>query len=136
MRRDLSTLVLAGLALVFAVIAYVKDPSLPLIGARNGLSMLGFVLPRLIPALLLAGLFQVVVPQEIVSRYFGREAGLKGLVMAMAARGITPRGPVGSGPVFLALPHSRAGPPALGTHLTAWALFRLQRINALEAALM
>src|SRR5438132_8727272 len=40
MRLDLSTLVLAGLALVFAVIAYVKDPSLPLIGARNGLSML------------------------------------------------------------------------------------------------
>jgi len=44
MRLDLSTLVLAGLAAVFAVIAYVKDPSLPLIGARNGLSMLGFVL--------------------------------------------------------------------------------------------
>src|SRR2546427_8171012 len=75
MRLDPSTLVLAGLALVFAVVAYFKDPSLPLIGARNGLSMLGFVLPRLVPALLLAGLFQVVVPQEIVSRYFGREAG-------------------------------------------------------------
>src|SRR2546421_13058043 len=92
MRLDLSTLVLAGLAVVFAVIAYVKDPSLPLIGARNGLSMLGFVLPRLIPALLLAGLFQVGVPQEIVSRYFGREAGLKGLVLAKAAGGISPRG--------------------------------------------
>src|SRR2546426_7721325 len=56
MRLDPSTLVLAGLAVVFAVIAYAKDPSLPGIGARNGLAMLGFVLPRLIPALLLAGL--------------------------------------------------------------------------------
>src|SRR5207302_3831326 len=105
MRLDLSTLVLAGLAVVFAVIAYVKDPSLPLIGARNGLSMLGFVLPRLIPALLLAGLFQVVVPQEIVSRYFGREAGLKGLVMAMAAGVIPPRGPIASVPSVAALAH-------------------------------
>ena len=136
MRLDLSTLVLAGLAVVFAVIAYVKDPSLPLIGARNGLSMLGFVLPRLIPALLLAGLFQVVVPQEIVSRYFGREAGLKGLVMAMAAGVITPGGPMVSVPFLVALAHSGAALPALVTYMTAWSLFGLQRIISWEAPLM
>src|SRR5258708_16086952 len=111
MRLDPSTLVLAGVALVFAVIAYVKDPSLPLIGARNGLAMLGFVLPRLIPALLLAGLFQGVVPQEIVSRYFGREAGLKGLVVAVAAGVIPPRGPRGNAPFLGARPPPGAPPP-------------------------
>ena len=110
--------------------------SLPLIGARNGLSMLGFVLPRLIPALLLAGLFQVVVPQEIVSRYFGREAGLKGLVMAMAAGVITPGGPMVSVPFLVALAHSGAALPALVTYMTAWSLFGLQRIIAWEAPLM
>jgi len=36
MRLDPSTLVLAALALVFALLAYLKDPSLPAIGARNG----------------------------------------------------------------------------------------------------
>src|SRR2546428_7321372 len=133
MRLDPSTLVMAGLAVVFAIVAYLKDPSLPLIGARNGLSMLGFVLPRLIPALLLAGLFQVVVPQEIVSRYFGREAGLKGLVMAMAAGVITPGGPMVSVPFLVALAHSGAALPALVTYMTAAALFRLERIIAGEA---
>src|SRR5437899_12075899 len=128
MRLDPSTLVLAGLALVFAVVAYFKDPSLPLIGARNGLSMLGFVLPRLVPALLLAGLFQVVVPQEIVSRYFGREAGLKGLVMAMAAGVITPGGPMVSVPSPVALAPAGAARPALGPYLPARPLFGLQRI--------
>src|SRR5256885_11679623 len=103
MRLDISTLVLAGLAVVFAVIAYVKDPSLPLIGARNGLSMLGFVLPRLIPALLLAGLFQVVLPQEIAPRYFRPEAGLKGLLLGTAGRGLTPGGPMVRRPALLAL---------------------------------
>src|SRR5438094_9413858 len=112
MRLDPSTLVLAGLALVFAVVAYFKDPSLPLIGARNGLSMLGFVLPRLVPALLLAGLFQVVVPQEIVSRHFGREAGGKGLVMAMLAGVLTPGGPRASDPFGVSL--ADRGPPVPG----------------------
>jgi hypothetical protein len=48
MRLDPSTLVLAGLALTLMVVAYFKDPSLPLIGTRNGLAMLAFILPRLI----------------------------------------------------------------------------------------
>jgi uncharacterized membrane protein YraQ (UPF0718 family) len=136
MRLDPSTLVLAAAALVFAIIAYLKDPSLPAIGARNGLSMLGFVLPRLIPALLLAGLFQVVVPQEVVSRYFGREAGLRGLVMAMLAGIMTPGGPMVSVPFLVALANSGAALPALVTYMTAWSLFGLQRIIAWEAPLM
>src|SRR3989442_12777424 len=111
MRLDPSTLVLAGLALVFAVVAYFKDPSLPLIGARNALSMLGFVLPRLVPALLLAGLFQVVVPQAIVSRYFGREAGVKGLVMAMVAGLMTPGARIGNVPAVGATAQTGAAPP-------------------------
>ena len=136
MRLDPSTLVLAALALVFAIVAYFKDPSLPAIGARNGLSMLGFVLPRLIPALLLAGLFQVVVPQEVVSRYFGREAGLRGLGMAMMAGIMTPGGPMVSVPFLVALANSGAAVPALVTYMTAWSLFGLQRIIAWEAPLM
>jgi len=67
------------------VVAYFKDPSLPLIGTRNGLAMLAFILPRLIPALIVAGLFQILVPQEVVSRHFGREAGLRGLLIATGA---------------------------------------------------
>ena len=42
---NLSTLVLIALAVVATGIAYWKDPGLPLLGARNGLSMVWFVLP-------------------------------------------------------------------------------------------
>src|SRR5438445_5219374 len=69
---DPSTIVLVVLALVLAAVAYLKDPGLPLIGAKNGFSMLRFILPRLVPALMLAGLMQVLIPQEVVSRHFGR----------------------------------------------------------------
>src|SRR5216117_1447813 len=70
---DLSTIVLVVLALALAGVAYVKDPGLPLLGAKNGFSMLKFILPRLVPALMLAGLMQVLIPEQVVSRHFGRE---------------------------------------------------------------
>ncbi len=72
---DPSTLVLCGLALALTIVACLKAPGLPMIGARNGVAMLWFILPRLVPALILAGLMRVLVPQEVVSHYFGREGG-------------------------------------------------------------
>jgi hypothetical protein len=74
---DLSMLILTLAALALAVVAYIKNPGLPLIGARNGLSFLSFMLPRMVPALILAGMVQVVLPQEFVSRHFGRQGGLR-----------------------------------------------------------
>ena len=136
MRLDLSTLILAGLALAFAIVAYIKDPGLPLIGARNGLAMLAFILPRLIPALILAGLFQVLVPQDVVSRHFGREAGLKAIVIATGAGMVTPGGPMVSVPFMVALANSGAALPALVAYMTSWSLFGVQRIIAWEAPLM
>jgi uncharacterized membrane protein YraQ (UPF0718 family) len=136
MRLDPSTLVLAGLAIAFAIVAYFKDPSLPLIGARNGLAMLAFIVPRLVPALILAGLAQVLIPQEVVSRHFGREAGLKAILIATGAGMITPGGPMVSVPFMVALGHSGAALPALVAYMTSWSLFGVQRIIAWEAPLM
>jgi uncharacterized membrane protein YraQ (UPF0718 family) len=136
MRLDPSTFVLAALAVAFGIIAYLKDPSLPLIGARNGFAMLGFILPRLIPALILAGLFQVLIPQEVVSRHFGREGGLRAIVIASGAGMLTPGGPMVSVPFMVALANSGAALPALVAYMTSWSLFGLQRIIAWEAPLM
>ena len=136
MRLDLSTIVLALLAVAFAIIAYVKDPSLPVIGARNGLAMLGFILPRLIPALILAGLLQVLVPQETVARYFGRAGGMRAILVASLAGVLTPGGPMISVPLMVVLANSGAGLPSLVAYMTAWSLFGVQRIIAWEAPLL
>jgi hypothetical protein len=63
---DTSTLILAAVAVVLAVVAYLKDPGL--------VSMLAFVIPGMVVALLLAGLMQV-------------------LLAATLAGVVTPRGP-------------------------------------------
>ena len=133
---DPSTYILAAAALVLAVIAYLKDPGLPVIGVKHGLSLLWFVLPRLVPALILAGLMQVLVPQEVVARYFGRAAGFRALVFATVAGALTPGGPMVSVPLLVAAANSGAAMPPLVTYMTAWSLFGLQRIIAWEAPLM
>ena len=85
---------LTALALGFALVAYWKDPGLPWIGAKTGLSLIWFILPRLIPALILTGMLQVVIPQEAVARYFGHGSGLSAILMASVAGVLTPGGPM------------------------------------------
>ena len=133
---DVSTIVLAAAAVVLAGIAYLKDPGLPLLGAKNGFSMLAFVLPRMVVALLLAGLMQVLVPQDFVSRHFGQGGGLRGLVLATLAGVVTPGGPMVTMPFMVALANSGAALSSLVAYMTAWSLFGLQRIIAWEAPLM
>jgi uncharacterized membrane protein YraQ (UPF0718 family) len=133
---DPSVVVLVVLAAVLAVVAYAKDPGLPWIGARNGFAMVTFILPRLVPALFLAGLLQVLVPQEMVSRYFGREGGLRGILIASLAGVLTPGGPMVSVPFMVALAHSGAAMAPLVAYMTSWSLFGMQRIIAWEAPLM
>jgi hypothetical protein len=43
---DASTLVLPGAAVALAAIARARDPGLPVVGVRNGLSLLGGGAPR------------------------------------------------------------------------------------------
>ncbi len=136
MRVDPSTFVLAGLALALAVVAYVRDPGLPWLGAKTGFKMLGFILPRLVPALILAGLMQVLVPAEVVERYLGREAGMRAILFATLAGVFTPGGPMVTVPFMVALAHSGAALPALVAYMTSWSLFGMQRIIAWEAPLM
>jgi uncharacterized protein len=133
---DTSTLLLAAVAVVLAVVAYLKDPGLPLLGVKNGVSMLAFVIPRMVVAILLAGLMQVLVPQDFVSRHFGHGGGTRALLLATLAGVVTPGGPMVTVPFMVALANSGAALPSLVAYMTAWSLFGLQRIIAWEAPLM
>jgi uncharacterized membrane protein YraQ (UPF0718 family) len=90
----------------------------------------------MIPALIVAGMIQVLVPQEVVSRHFGHQAGLRALGIATLAGIATPGGPMVSVPFMVAAANSGAGLPSLVAYMTAWSLFGLQRIIAWEAPLM
>lgn len=87
-------------------------------------------------ALILAGLLGVVIPQEFVARYFGREAGFKGIIIASFAGILTPDGPMVIVPFLVALANSGAALAPLVAYMTSWSLFGMRRIIAWEAPLM
>src|SRR5262244_3404061 len=133
---DLSAFVLIALAVITAAAAYWKDPSLPILGAKNGLSMLWFVLPRLAPALILAGMLQVLIPQETVARYFGNQSGFGAIAMAAVAGTLTPGGPMVSVPLLVVLANSGMALGPMVAYMTSWSLFGMQRIISWEAPFM
>ena len=133
---DTSTLILTAVAVVLAILAYLKDPGLPMLGVKNGVSMLALVLPRMVVAIILAGLMQVLVPQDFVSRHFGQGGGMRVLVLATLAGVVTPGGPMVTVPFMVVLANSGAALSSLVAYMTAWSLFGLQRIIAWEAPLM
>jgi len=132
----LSTIILMLLAVGFAVVAYLKDPGLPWIGVKTGFSLIWFILPRLVPALILTGMIQVLIPQDVVSRHFGRGSGLSAILMATAAGILTPGGPMVSVPLLVVLSNSGVGLAPLVAYMTSWSLFGIQRIIAWEAPFM
>jgi uncharacterized membrane protein YraQ (UPF0718 family) len=133
---DLSAFVLIALAVIATAVAYWKDPSLPLLGAKTGLSMIWFILPRLVPALILAGMLQVLIPEETVGRYFGQRSGMSAILMASLAGILTPGGPMVSVPLLVVLANSGMALGPLVAYMTSWSLFGIQRIIAWEAPLM
>src|SRR5712691_231585 len=90
----------------------------------------------LVLALILAGMLQVLIPQEQVARYFGQKSGIRAIILASVAGLLTPGGPMVSVPLLVVLANSGMALGPLVAYMTSWSLFGVQRIIAWEAPLM
>jgi uncharacterized membrane protein YraQ (UPF0718 family) len=125
---DTSTIVMLAAAVLALAAVYLKSPE----AAEKGLTATGSLIleitPRMIAAFTLAGLFQAVVPQEVIVRWMGHESGVRGILIGMTLGGITPGGPMTHFPVIASLFKMGVGVGPLVAYLTAWSLFGLQRV--------
>ena len=99
------------------------------------LSAWGFILqagPQICGGLLVAGLVQVLMPKEAVSRWLGNESGMKGLYIAEVAGALTPGGPFGSFALVYTLGKVGADIGVLVTYLTAWVTLGVTRLIVWE----
>ena len=125
---DTSTAVMMAAAVIMLIAVYWKSPDTAQQGLNATGSLLLEITPRMIAAFTLAGLFQAVVPQELIVGWMGHGSGWKGLLIGMSLGGVTPGGPMTHFPVIASLFKMGVGIGPLVAYLTAWSLFGLQRV--------
>ena len=131
--KDRTSLFFLAIAIAAGTACYLMFGSAPTIEAAESTGWLLIeVIPQLAAGLVLGGLLQAVMSREWMERSFGREAGLRGLLLAMFAGAVTPAGPFASFPLVLALWTAGAEVGALVTYLTAWALLGVYRMVVWE----
>jgi len=129
-------LVIYGLAAALLVAAYLRDPGLPLIGLKSGLRLFLDILPRLVAALVLTGMLQVLISPEWIQQWLGRSGGHRGIFVGFVAGILTPSGLLVSFPMMAVFYQSGASLSALVAYITSWSLFGFQRVLAWELPFM
>jgi len=89
---DVTVWVMLFLAAGLVVIAYMKNPHLPVQGLKAGGKLLWDIMPSLVLAFIAAGMITMVLPRELLTRWLGEESGFRGLVIATLAGSVTPGG--------------------------------------------
>jgi len=116
------------LALVAVAAGYASGGGKHMVGLKAAAKMTLEILPLLIFAFIIAGMVQVLIPKELISRWVGEESGLKGILIGTVAGGLTPGGPYVSLPLVAGLLKAGAGIGTMVAYLTAWSLWAVGRL--------
>ena len=127
-----TTLILWLIALILALLAYWRHDGSFERGVRIAWRYTLVIGPRIVMALLLAGILVALVPNAMIARWLGQETGLGGILLASLVGGLIPGGPIISFPIALALFKAGVGVPQLVAFLTGWSVFALHRVIAFE----
>jgi uncharacterized membrane protein YraQ (UPF0718 family) len=125
---DTTTWVLAVVAAILLAIAFWRGRDLPLAGLRAGGRTLWRNLPLLLLGFVIAGLTQVIVPRDLITRWLGARSGFKGILIGCVAGGLVPGAPYATFPLVAALYQAGAGLGGVVGFVSAWALWSVSRL--------
>lgn len=122
------TIIMGALALILLFIGYYRGQSQHISGIKSALNMTVQILPLLILAFIVAGMTQVLLPQELISKWIGAESGIRGIFIGTVAGALVPGGPYVSLPIAAGLLRSGAGIGTMVAFLTGWSLWAVSRL--------
>ncbi|MBI2933271.1 MAG: permease [Planctomycetes bacterium] len=130
-------LVPAGILVALIWIAYARRGAA---GVGAGFAETGGLLWKVAPNLAigftLAGFLTLLLPQDMVARWLGAEAGARGIFVGMAAGALTPGGPFTHFPILASLMVKGATIGPISAYIAAWALLGVHRILIWEGPVM
>lgn len=129
------TIIMAVIALVLLFIGYQKGGGEHILGLKSAGSLLTQIVPLLIFAFIVAGMIQVLIPTEMISKWVGTESGFRGILIGTAIGGLMPGGPYISLPIAAGLLRVGASIGTMVALLTGWSLIAFTRLP-LEIGIM
>jgi uncharacterized membrane protein YraQ (UPF0718 family) len=122
------TIIMGVLALFLLLFGYYQGSGQHVTGMKTALTMTASILPLLVFAFIVAGMMQVLLPGEVVSKWIGAESGIRGILLGTVAGGLAPGGPYVSLPIAAGLVHSGASVGTMVAFLTGWSLWAVSRL--------
>jgi uncharacterized membrane protein YraQ (UPF0718 family) len=122
------TMVMGVLAFALLTIGYVRGQGQHLVGLKSAFDMIIEILPLLVFAFIMAGMVQVLLPRELISKWVGAESGMRGILIGTIAGGFAPGGPYVSLPIVAGLLRTGAGIGTMVAFLTGWSLWAVARL--------
>jgi uncharacterized protein len=135
-RMDAGLVILLALAVFAALVAYFKNPSLPVEGLYAGGRLFGRVWIELLLGFMIAGLLDVLVSPSQITAWLGTDSSMRGIVAGWLAGLAIPGGPYLLFPVAAGLWKTGVAPGALIALITAKTLVSPIRMLTYEAPLL
>jgi uncharacterized membrane protein YraQ (UPF0718 family) len=129
------TIIMGVIAAVLLYIGYQRGGGEHILGLKSAGNLLLQIIPLLVFAFIVGGMIQILIPQEIISRWVGVESGFRGLLIGSAIGGLMPGGPYVSMPVAAGLLRTGASIGTMVALITAWSLLAFSRLP-IEIGLM
>ena len=121
-----STIIMAVLAIILLIFGYYKGVHIA--GLKIALNMAKEVMPLLIFAFIMSGMIQVILPKELIMKWIGKEAGIKGILIGTIAGSLAPGGPYVNLPLVAILLKLGASTGTMVSFLTGWLLLSISRL--------
>jgi len=122
------TIIMGVIAIALLIIGYQKGGGEHVLGLKSAGNILLQITPLLIFSFIIAGMIQLLVPTEMISKWVGAESGFRGILIGTAIGGLTPGGPFVTLPIAAGLLRTGASIGTLVAFMTAWSLLAFTRL--------
>ena len=124
----LPTVFMGVIAIAMLYIGYQKGGGEHVAGLKITWDLLVEITPMLIFSFIIAGMIQVLVPSEFISKWVGAESGFRGILIGTLIGSLTPSGPFVSMPIAAGFMRAGAGIGTVVAFMTAWSLLGIGRM--------